>query len=219
MFFGVLILNRSRKLKEGASPRLCDRKNCREPILPEHDYYNLVAKHSKGMFTKRLHPECLVEYTFGARIRRLEVQEEKRSKGLTSKGGRPRLDMDEEIKKQRRRLQIYCYKSQERLTMILQTNEVKHISSEATILAQYLHRLAAFEGVASIHIKLRPDLVETIIDKLGRGKCQDNGWINKYRKDKMGVWQDVEEKYWYPRNPELIAVLLERDFCSVSKSE
>ena len=212
MFFGTLRLGRARKAKEDTKPKLCDRKNCGKPISPDSDYYSLVGRRSKGYFTTRLHPECLVKYTYDARTRRYEIQNERRAKGLTPKGGRPRLDIDEETKKQRRRLQIYCYKSQERLTMILQTNEVKYISSEATILAQYLDRLAKFDGTATIRIKLRPDLMETIIERLGKSWCRDKGWISQYRKNSEGVWEAVDEKDWYPRNPGVIATLIRRDF-------
>ena len=213
--FGMLILSKARIPKEGSLTRikLCARKDCKEEILPGQDYFGLVSKGRNGVrFTRRCHPECFIEYVIDSRAIRSGLQDERRAQGLTSKGGRPRMAIDDEAKKVRRRLQIYCYKDQNGLAMALLLNNPKTISNKAIKLAHRLRELADPRFGVNTNIKLQPELLNAIHNHLGGDMCREKGWINKFIKNATGGWDELAEKSWYPRDPNIIAGMLERDF-------
>ena len=192
MHFGTLILSKSRR----SSNKSCNRKACDNPLLPETYYIGIVGKTKSGArFTKRCHPECFIEWAFDTMATRAGIQDERRAQGLTPKGGRPRLNIDDETRKVRKRLQIYCYRDQKGLEAALAVKNPARINRHANKLAMRLMEIAKPEIGGGIKINLSKDLRTALAKHIGGSRYLD------------GEWQTV-------RDPEVLAAMITKELCT-----
>ena len=202
--------------------RKCARKECDKPIESDQDYIGINSRNriSKKWFTVYCHPECFVEYLYSVREGREARQADRRTKGLTNLGGRPRLAIDDGIRKLRHNMQIYCYKDQQELITAIMLNDPKRIAKSANKLAGRLRDLASPGLGGGVTITLNREFIMALSyywESRSQFSFQKSGWEHQMVKNADGNWVDQDRKLWYPRDPLVIADLLVRDFCIEEK--